>query len=310
MVSLSATCQDGENCPDLSATLADPRAGEPSEEMEREDREREGVKATILSYADEIESNLERKRIDFTAEVKSLVINFGEVVRVEGNDIVMPSKQNVDNSLLHKLRVVLRTVAQRNISYSRGLASGKIDRTRLFRAPTNGAIFNLKKSTFELNNDIVLLVDCTGSMAEPNKWAKVEVIYQTLFTAMLGYSPGARIFAYNERGDTCRITEIYRQGKFYSVMPHGRTASGEAIIATALSLKNHKRKPYIIHVTDGASNWGCGVHDAIQFCRKKRISLLTVGLECDPMNMTALREEYGELLPKVREAIRDLQSPS
>ena len=149
----------------------------------------------------------------------------------------------------------------------------------------------------------------SGSMAEPNKWAKVEVIYQTLFTAMLGYSPGARIFAYNERGDTCRITEIYRQGKFYSVMPHGRTASGEAIIATALSLKNHKRKPYIIHVTDGASNWGCGVHDAIQFCRKKRISLLTVGLECDPMNMTALREEYGELLPKVREAIRDLLLP-
>lgn len=266
------------------------------EEMATEDVAGDAARATLLSHASEIEQNLRGKQADFTDRVKSLVANFGEVARVEGNDIVMPSKSVVDRALLYKLTTVLQSVAQRNISYSRGLASGRIDRSRLFRAPTTGTIFNLKKSRFELHNDIVLLVDCTGSMAEPNRWAKAEVIYQTLFTALATYNPNARIFAYNERKDTCRITEIFRQGKFFSVMPHGRTASGEAIIAAALSLKSGCRKPFMIHLTDGASNWGCGVSDALRYCKGRGINLLTLGLECDPMNKTALREEYGALI--------------
>lgn len=266
------------------------------EDMEAEDKAQEATKATLISYAEEIENNLKGKHVDFTAKVKSLVANFGDVARVEGNDIVMPSKCVVDRPQLYKIKAVLQSICQRNSTYSRGLASGKIDRTRLFRAPTTGSIFNLKKTYFELNNDIVLLVDSTGSMAEPNKWAKIEIIYQTLFTAIVDYNANARIFAYNERRDTCRITEIYRQGKFFSVLPHGRTASGEAIIATALSLKNGRRKPFIFHITDGASNWGCGVHEAIRYCKKKKIGLLTLGLECDPMNKTALRDEYGDLI--------------
>ena len=266
------------------------------EDMGKEDPDQEAVKATLLSIADEIEDNLKGKKVDFTDQVKSIVANFGEVARVEGNDIVMPSKNLIDNALLYKLKTVLQSIAQRSISYSRGLDSGKIDRTRLFRAPTTGSIFNLKKAKYELFNDIVLLVDCTGSMAEPVKWSKVSVIYQTLFMAIVSYNSNARIFAYNERKDTCRITEIYKQGKFYSIIPNGRTASGEAIIATALSLKQSRRKPFIIHITDGASNWGCGVTDAIRYCRERKIHLLTLGLECDPMNKTALSKEHGELI--------------
>jgi len=38
MVSLSATCGDGENCPEFSAMLADPRTSEPSEGMELEEK--------------------------------------------------------------------------------------------------------------------------------------------------------------------------------------------------------------------------------------------------------------------------------
>jgi RNA polymerase sigma-70 factor, ECF subfamily len=40
VVSLSATCSDGENCPDFSATVADPRASEPSASMELEEKRR------------------------------------------------------------------------------------------------------------------------------------------------------------------------------------------------------------------------------------------------------------------------------
>ena len=266
------------------------------DDLETEDTDKDAVKATLVGYAEEIESNLRVKSVDFTKQVKSIVANFNEVARVESNDMVMPSKRCIDNALLYKLKTVLQSVAQRNISYSRGLSSGKIDRSRLFRAPTSGLVFNAKKTRLELYNDIVLLVDCTGSMAEPNKWAKVEVIYQTLFLALVTYNANARLLAYNERKDTCRLTEIYRQGKFFSVTPHGRTASGEAIIVTALSVKNKGRKPLIIHVTDGASNWGCGVGDATRYCNDRHISLLTLGLECDPMNKAALSKEYGDCI--------------
>lgn len=267
------------------------------DDMAKEDDDQEGLfKSTLLSYADEIENNLKGNKVDFTDQVKSIVANFGEVARVESNDLVMPSRSAIDSALLYKLKIVLQSIAQRSITYSRGLDSGKIDRTRLFRAPTTGSIFSLKKVKYELYNDIVLLVDCTGSMAEPVKWSKVAVIFQTLFMAIVSYNSNARIFAYNERNDTCRLTEIYKKGKFFSVVPNGRTASGEAIIAASLSLKSSSRKPFIIHITDGATNWGCGVSDAIRHCAKKKIRLLTLGLECDPMNTDALRKEYGEYI--------------
>ncbi|WP_051361382.1 vWA domain-containing protein [Desulfuromonas sp. TF] len=264
------------------------------ENDEREGRAQEAVRSILLSYADEIERNLQKKRVDFTEQVKGVVANFGDMARVEGNDFVMPARNTVDNALLYQLKTFFRSLAQRNFNYNRGLKSGKIDRSRLFRVATNGSIFTMKKFFFELKNDIILLVDCTGSMAEPDKWAKIETIYQTLFLAILSYNSNARIFAYNERKDTCRITEIYMQGKFFSVTPHGRTASGEAIIATTLFLRDSKRRPIIIHLTDGASNWGCGVSDAIRHCEESKIRLLTLGLKCDPMNKDMLRKEYGK----------------
>ncbi|RLB68552.1 MAG: hypothetical protein DRH08_00555 [Deltaproteobacteria bacterium] len=267
-----------------------------NEDMERANESKEATKATLLSFAEEIEKNVETKHTDYTNKVKSIVANFGEVARVEGNDLVVLSKNIVNKDILYKLKTVLQTVSQRTYAYNRGLSAGKIDRSRLFRAPTTGTIFNLKKVHFELYNDIVLLVDCTGSMADPTRWEKLEVICQTLFMAIHSYNSSARIFAYNERREACRITEIYKHGKFYSVTPHGRTASGEAIIATALNLKKGRRKPFIIHITDGASNWGCGVSEAIKYCKNRKISLLTLGLECDPMNNAALRDEYGELI--------------
>lgn len=247
-----------------------------------------------LRDAEEIEHRLAGRRVDFTDQVKSLVANFGDVARVEGSDLVMPARDAVDHAMAHRLGAVLQSVAQQTIAYSRGLASGSIDRKRLYRAPTTGLVFNLKLRRFGLYNDVVLLVDCTGSMADPTKWAKVEVIYQTIFSEVVRYNPNARLFGYSERGSTCRLTELYRQGRFYSVMPHGKTASGEAIMATALTLRRQSRRPVIIHLTDGASNWGCGVPEAVRYCKRKGIGVLTLGVDCDPMNMTALQEEYRE----------------
>jgi hypothetical protein len=264
-------------------------------EMEKEEKKKEALNATIISFADQIEASIRKKNPDFTADVRANVTNVDDVVEIVGNDIVMRAQDRIDKPLLDKLRQTLRSAAQRKIFYNRGLTSGKIDRRKLYRAETTGKAFLLKKKEFELPNDIVMIVDATGSMADPNKWNQAQTILQTLFSAIKQYNKNARMFAYNEVKEKCRLTEIYSSGMFFTVLPHGKTASGEAIIATALKLKHRNKKPFIIHITDGASNWGCGVKDAIAFCKKKKINLLTLGIGCSPASKTSLKDEYGKL---------------
>lgn len=266
------------------------------EELAQEEEARKAVKATIVNYASLIESALPQKNRDFTEQVKGNVANFENVARVEGNDIVMMARNRVDRHLLHKLEQVVRNATERRSVFNRGLNSGKIHRRSLHRAHTTGAMFQQKKHQFDLRKNVVLLVDATGSMADPTKWDKAEIIYQTLFTAILEYSSNARIFAYNEVRNACRITELYRGGRMLMVLPHGKTASGEAIIATALSTRTPGKKTLLIHITDGASNWGCGVEDAIKYCKANAVSLLTLGVNCGPAAKQSLRDEYGHLV--------------
>ena len=103
------------------------------EELEKEEEGKKALKATLLSFTEEIERNLRRKAVDFTTLVKSIVKNVDDVVRIEGNDIVMPARDKIDRGLQHKLRMVIKSVAQRRTVYNRGLTSGKIDRRRLYR---------------------------------------------------------------------------------------------------------------------------------------------------------------------------------
>jgi hypothetical protein len=266
------------------------------DDIAEEDEELEAIKATISSHADKLERVLNKKHADFTEDIKSIVINVEDVVPIAGNDIVMKATNKINKSLYHRLQQEFKKVSQRKTYYNRGLKTGRIDRRRLYRASTTGTIFQLKENDYQLQNDIVLLVDATGSMSDPNKWEKTETIFQTLFSVILDYNKNARLFAYNEVRETCFLTELYFGGKFYTVLPNGQTASGEVIIATALNLKIGVKKPFIIHVTDGASNWGCGVDEAIRFCKKKRIKLLTLGIGCDLSNKQSLREEYGRLV--------------
>jgi len=243
-----------------------------------------------------IEAALPQKNRDFTDQIKGNVANFENVARVEGNDIVMMARNRVDRHLLHKLEQVVRNATDRRSVFNRGLSSGKIHSRRLYRAHTTGAVFQQKNHEFDMRKNVVLLVDATGSMADPTQWDQAEMIYQTLFTAILEYTSNARLFAYNDVKNACRITEIYRGGRMLTVLPHGRTASGEAIIATALNTRTPGKKTLLIHITDGASNWGCGVADAIKYCKGNGISLLTLGISCSLSAKQSLRDEYGTLV--------------
>ncbi len=264
-------------------------------EVELEDEEKKALQEKIYSFARQIESTIRRK-VSFTEDVRANVKNIDDVVEIEKNDIIMHVPDKVDKQMLYKLQLVIKSAAQRKTIFNRGLTSGKIDRRRLYRAPTSGTVFNLKKNEFELLNDIIMVVDATGSMSDANKWEQTEIILQTLFSAIKTYNKNARIFAYNEVNNKCRLTEIFHHGVFSTVLPHGKTASGEAIIATALNLKGRNKQPFIIHITDGASNWGCGVSDAIDFCKKKRIKLLTLGIGCSPAAKDSLKKDYSSLV--------------
>ncbi|MDR3554495.1 MAG: VWA domain-containing protein [Syntrophobacteraceae bacterium] len=264
-------------------------------EVELEDDEKKALQETIYSFARQIESTFRRK-VSYSEDVRGNVKNIDDVVQIEKNDLVMDAANRVDKALLQKLKLIIKAASQRKTTYNRGLTSGKIDRRRLYRAPTSGLAFHVKKNEFELLNDIVIVVDASGSMADPEKWEQTETIVQTLFTAVKSFNSTSRMFAYNEVNNKCRLTEIFVRGGFFSVLPHGKTASGEAIIATALSMKVGRKKPFLIHITDGASNWGCGVGDAIAFCKKKRISLLTLGIGCTPSAKQSLTKEYGNLV--------------
>jgi hypothetical protein len=264
------------------------------DDIAKEEEEKKAIKSTIISYAEEIERKLKKGGVDYTENIKSIVANVEDVVRIEGNDIVMPAENKIDKKILNNLRMVIQSVAHRNTCYNRGLVTGKVDRRRLYRAATTGTVFMEKKNRFELINDFVLLVDCTGSMSDPTKWDHAQAVFQTLFAAIKEVNPTARLVGYNEVKNSCRITDLYRAGQFYSVFPNGKTASGEAIIATVLSLKHFFKQPFIVHITDGASNWGCGVNEAISYCKKKQVNLLTLGIGCNRSNKAALKEEYGK----------------
>lgn len=247
-------------------------------------------------FPEEVDKVMAHQVSELTERVREVVQNKDEVVRVKENRIVMPGRNCLRKKLLHHLKFVIKTAAQKNTLFNRGLRTGKIDRRRLYRAYTTGTIFQMASSRFELVNDIVLLVDATGSMAAPSKWEKAEEIYQTLFTAIRAYNRNARLFAYNEMKSVCRITELYLKDRFYSILPHGKTASGEALIAMSHCISGCSKKPFIIHLTDGASNWGCGVQSAILQCRRSGINLLTLGMGCDDANKAMLRDEYGDLV--------------
>ena len=261
--------------------------------LDSRDGEKENELGTNLVLPEEVKNATFHTLPVYTDDVRRVVQNKDDVVSIRGNDWVLAAPNRIDQTVLHRLSIVLRSAAERDVRVSRGQRTGKIDRRRLYRTFTVGTVFKLIKTDFLLRSNIVVLVDATGSMAAPLKWENLETAYQTLFAALRKFNKRARLLAYNEREDTCLLTEIFRDDKFYNVQPRGKTASGEAIIATVRSLKTSYRKSYLIHITDGASNWGCGVNDAISLCRREGINLLTLGIGCNADNKRSLREEYG-----------------
>lgn len=250
-------------------------------------------KPMVYPMGEEIRTHLKRGKQDLTDAVK-VVCQDDEVVPIVINDIVLPLKDSQDKQLLYRLQAVARSHAEKRNSVSRGMKSGKIDARRLYRAPLTGNIFRHNKIDYEMTNDIILVVDASGSMGDI-RWETIQMVYSALYRVLISYNKNTRIFAYNDSRGRCDLTELStKRGELFTVLPQGKTASGEAIIATAMMLKRKNKYPFIIHITDGASNWGSDVKYAIGYCRKKKIRLMTLGFGCSQNTKAALRKQYGK----------------
>jgi uncharacterized protein YegL len=231
---------------------------------------------------------------DFHSDLIIIAERDENVCPTRTSHLVLPMEEKLDRQLYLRMKTALRTKSRQNKITSRGFKSGVIDQRRLYRASVTGDVFLYKKQAFELDRDVVLLIDASSSMVGP-KWKISQRVFYSLYEALKDFNKNTRVFAYSEANNTCLLTELSQKGNLYSVVPRGKTASGEAIIATALMLQKKKRlkKPLIVHITDGASNWGCGVSYAIEYCKIKKIGLMTLGIGANNSTRTLLMDEYG-----------------
>ena len=221
----------------------------------------------LVKVLDEID----RKELDdITGEVQNIAsragITLNEIVHVSLNTQEDAGKdpdavRAAGGEYQKKIMRLLDEIKTSNTRYYRGEESGRISRTRLYRAPYNQAIFERKDKGDGSGLGIVLLLDNSAS---------VDYNWDRIF-APIGVAVGAirgkhevTVLAYTA-GRTPGITSIsdsytkvdvmYRRGfskVHLGVSPSRGTPTGPALLA-ALSFAKKMRKPkrLILHVTDG-----------------------------------------------------------
>ena len=236
------------------------------------------VKRALSPYVmHQIELQLALNSPDITPIIQSVVGHDNEeVVPTSRWDFSIPSRPVVDPHLVSRLRALFLNYAARKTVVNRGLLSGKVDRRRLYRAPVSGRCFHQKEKLPELDWNVTLLMDASGSM-RGSKWRMVENTVGNLQKALLGSRNHFQAYAYFEVDGVCMISQLVRDRQLLSVPPSGQTASGQAIIAVAYFMPKGRKRNLLIHVTDGESNLGCDVQYGIEYCRKQRIHLVTLG---------------------------------
>ncbi|MFO7557217.1 MAG: vWA domain-containing protein [Desulfobacterales bacterium] len=242
----------------------------------------------------EIETNLAADSVDITPIIRSVVGSGDEsVVPMSRWDFNIPSHPVIDRKLIGRLRAIFRNYAARKVVVNRGLLSGRIDRRRLYRAPVTGRCFKEVESIPCADWSVGLLIDASGSM-RGSKWKMVENTIANIHKALKGYHNRLNAWAYFEVNGICMISKLLKGNNLLSIPPSGQTASGQAIIAAAHMMPEKIRRNILIHVTDGESNFGCDVSHGIEFCRQKKIHLITLG--CGYKNKKAMEDQYHKTI--------------
>lgn len=241
--------------------------------------------------AHEIEHHLAAGTKDITPLIRAVVgSGHEEIIPTSRWDFPIPAGPMIDHALVKRLKSIFLSYSKHEFLYSRGLTGGKVDGRRLYRAPVSGRCFKQREVRAHLKWDIVLLIDASGSM-RGTKWKIVENTAASLHRALSGCGGRFGVYAYFESDGICMISSLVREGGLHSIIPAGRTASGQAIIAAALVMPSSAARKLLIHITDGESNAGCDVRYGIEYCGKCSIPLVTLGCAC--RDRQVMREQYG-----------------
>lgn len=241
-----------------------------------------------------IEERLAYDSSDITPIIRSIVgIDNEEVVPTSRWDFNILAHPVIDYKLVARLKGILQNYSDRRTILNRGLTSGRVDSRKLYRAPINGRCFLEKQKIPLLDWSICLLVDATGSMKGP-KWQMVENTLGTIHKAFSGFQNRLQAYAYFEVEGVCMISSLIKENRILSIPPCGQTASGQAIIAAAHFMPVDKRRRFLIHITDGESNFGCDVQYGINHCITRHIHLVTLGVAYKDRD--AMRKQYGKTI--------------
>ncbi|RJQ30660.1 MAG: VWA domain-containing protein [Peptococcaceae bacterium] len=265
--------------------------GESPQETGENDREQDpgpaGGKRNLGDLADQIKNILdETEEKSLQEEIESVCGEYtaGILETVFGN-ATLPCMMEPDPELVRRLKRTFdlqKSTKPDSFRMNRGLFYGKIDGRRLYKAPINGRVFKKKELTV-LNNawNITILVDASASMKGGSgtggkEWAIAEKTFVSLYEAARESGNRLDVLSYLEAGGRCEVSRLLRRNRLYTVIPNGRTPTGQAILAAALKTPKDKKR-LLIHITDGEPNCGINVEEAVTFCEKDGIDLITIG---------------------------------
>jgi len=276
-----------------------PPVSEEEKEKARK-RQQDGSQGVTLSVSEALDIEASLAGVDsrnLTPIIRSIVgEDNNDVIPTSRFDFNIPAHPALDPHQVGRLKGIIQTYADRNIVISRGLSSGKVDRKRLYRAPISGRCFLDKQTLPELSWGISLLVDASGSMGRGQNWKLVESTVGALHMAFKGSHSRLQAFAYFESTGICMISSLIKGRLLMSVPPGGQTPSGQALIAAGYLMSRDKKRRFLIHLTDGASNCGVEVAYGIDYCRKENIQVITLGCGSRPEDIDKMLLQYGRTI--------------
>lgn len=243
---------------------------------------------------EEIETQLAINSVNITPIIRAIVGPDNDTVEPTSLwDFNIPAYPMIDKGLVSRLKAIFINYAGHTKLNSRGLQSGKLDRHRLYRAPVSGRCFRQTEYKPDLDWQVTLLIDASGSM-RGNKWRMVENTLANIHQALRGYRNRLQAYGYFESDGICMISHLIKGRDLLSIPPSGLTASGQALIVAAYLMPKERRRKILIHVTDGESNFGCDVQHGIDYCQKNKIHLVTLG--CGYKDREAMERQYGKTI--------------
>jgi hypothetical protein len=287
---------------------ADAKADPSDEENNKEAKEGENQATGALEWdlAEEVRSIMEEGETNLTRDVAVATHEAGarpiETI-IKSSEI--RSNIRPDELQIQRLKKIFKDQESlikrsRRRKIRRGLIEGKLDARRLYRVPFDVRVFKNKQTPCsEYLWQICIVADASASMADKSEsqtpWFIAEKTFASIAEAAL-FRNALDIYAYSAEKNICTLTQLWHGGKLYTLMPAGRTPSGQAIMAAATLLNkkfNRKqKKKMIIHITDGAANCGLPLSDAVKYCRRNNIEAYTIGCGCTPQTRNFLRESF------------------